>query len=127
MISEGENIKKIFIIVGIITLFAVAGFGVCGYLKAQEVKERGQAMGQIAAGTLNLETLKQDQTEISLLPWKNLSENSTRILKELETVIVAPDDLREKVGEFYSARAKDKYVEAQYLEVLIDVQRKLDL
>ena len=119
--------KKFLIVVGIILICLAAGLGIWGYLKAQEIKKQGDLIERATSETTSLEMVKQDQIEISLLPWKNLAENSSRVLDELENVDFASADLREKIGEFYSAQAKDKYHEAKYMQVLIETQRKLDL
>ncbi|HRZ29267.1 MAG TPA: hypothetical protein P5052_00405 [Candidatus Paceibacterota bacterium] len=40
---------------------------------------------------------------------------------------IVSDSFKEKIDKFYGAQAQDKYQEAQYMQVLIDTQRQLDL
>lgn len=118
---------KAIITIIIIVLLLAAGFGIWGYTKAQEVKKQGKALEQITADTMTLKEINQSDFEISLSDWKNLAEKSSLILSELEKIAAAPEALKNKISQFYSAKTQDKYKEAQYLQFLLDGQRKLDL
>jgi hypothetical protein len=109
-------------------ILALLGFGFWGFVEAQEIKKQGQEIQQITSDTLNLETIRQGQAEVSIEPWKNLSEKSSVTLIELEeNMSSAPEELKKDAAQYYGAKSEDKYVEVQYLLALIDAQERLDL
>lgn len=119
--------KKILWIIIALLVVVGLGFGLWGYMKAQGAKKDGQEIKEITSGTLDIESIKPGQREISLTPWKTLAEKSPSILSELDKNTVAPDSLKTKAAEYYSAKAKDKYVEAQYLQELLAGQSAMNL
>lgn len=118
--------KFIIVLVTIVLVFAII-FGIWGYIKAQDVKKQGAEVEKITAGTLALTPVNQNATEIALTPWKTLSDQATSVLSRLERLSAAPESLKNKASQFYSAKAQDKYKEAQYLNALLAGQRGMDL
>ncbi len=119
--------KKFLIVLVIAIVLAAVGFGAWGYLKAQEFKKQAQQIQQIIEETANLETVNQSDGEVSLNGWKTLSERSVGARTELEDISAISGELKEKVGRFYDAAAKDKYKEAQYLNLLLEGQSEMAL
>jgi hypothetical protein len=119
--------KKVLVVLVVAVVLAAVGFGVWGYLKAQGTKEQNEKLEQITSDTTNLEPVNQSEAEISLSAWKNLSEQSSTIGDELEGITVVSGSLKENAGQFYGAMAQDKYKEAQYLQFLLEGQRKMGL
>jgi hypothetical protein len=118
--------KFIGFLLVIIVLIAVI-FGIWGYIKAQDIKKQGAEIDQITSGTLALTPVNQNGTEISLSAWKTSSDQAASTLSRLEKLSAAPDSLKNKASQFYSAKAQDKYKEAQYLNSLLVGQRGMDL
>ncbi|MDH4358886.1 MAG: hypothetical protein OEV37_03045 [Candidatus Berkelbacteria bacterium] len=119
--------KKALISIIVIVLLAGAGFGVWGYLKAQNIKKQGEDLRQITSDTLSLKSIEPNDVEVSLEEWKNLSENSSSIRNEMSKISNIPSGLESNLSQFYSDKSQGKYKEAQYLQILLDGQRKLDL
>jgi hypothetical protein len=119
--------KKFIVALLVIVLLLVVVFGIWGYIKAQDIKKQGSEIDQITSGTLALTPVNQNGAEISLSAWKALSDQSTSVLSRLEKLSAAPDSLKNKASQFYSAKAQDKYKEAQYLNALLVGQRGMDL
>jgi len=111
----------------IIIILAGVGFGIWGFAKAQKSKEQGKELERITAGVLVLNKIETEDVEVSLTEWKNLSEADPSIKDELEKVSSIPHSLQNKMNEFFSAQPADKYEEVQYLQLLLDGQRQLDL
>lgn len=111
----------------IVIVLAVIGFGIWGYLKASDIKKQGREINEITGNTLNLQTVSMDSADIQLEPWKNLSDKSTDILNQLAQYSAPSDIFKEKARQFYSAKAKDKYGEIQYLQFLKEFQSSMDL
>lgn len=111
----------------IILILAGIGVGVWGYFRANKIKDQAKEIEQITANTLNIEPVKQDESEIPLSTWKNLSDKALAIKTEIDKNSVVPDSLKEKASQYYSAKAQDKYKEIQYLQYLNEFQSEMDL
>ncbi len=119
--------KNVLIAIFVAIFVVGIGFWIWGYLKGQEIKKQGQQLEQITSDTLKLATVNSDSFEISLSEWKNLSEKAPSIIDQFETISAASDLLKEKANRFYGAQSQDKYREAQYLQILLNGQRTMDL
>lgn len=119
--------KKAVLATIIIVLVLGAGIGVWGYFKAQQTKEQGKQLQELTADTMALKEINSSDFEIELISWENLAEKSSSILNELGKITAMPEALKNKINQFYSAKAQDKYKEAQYLQFLLDGQRKMGL
>jgi len=118
---------KITITIIVLVLLLGAGFGFWGYIKAQEVKKQGKAIEQITNGTMGLKEISSGDFEIPLGDWKKVSDSMRLVENKLVSFNAIPLSLQKKINDFYSSEAEVKYKEAQFLQTLIDGQRKMDL
>lgn len=118
---------KTLVMIAVVVLLLGVGFGAWGFVKAQSIKEKAKEIQQITAETLVLREINQSDFEINLAGWKKLVDDSVSVKNELDKIENVPENLKNKIFQFYDAKAQDKYKEAQYLQILLDGQRKLDL
>jgi len=111
----------------VVVILVAAGLGIWGFVKAQQVKEQGRELQELTADTMVLKEINPSDFEIELAGWRNLAEKAPSIKQELDKISTIPGPLANKVFQFYDAKAQDKYKEAQYLQILLNGQRKLDL
>jgi len=119
--------KTFLWVIVVLIILGGAGFGIWGYAKAQDAKKQAKELEQITAGTMDLKKIDSNAVEISLSEWKNLSDKAPSMATELASITLVPESLKNEVGDFYSAKAQDKYKEAQYLQVLLEAKRRLGL
>jgi hypothetical protein len=110
-----------------VIIILAAIFDIWGYVKAQAVKEDGEKLRQLTADLIVLEEVDPYSSQIPLEDWKNLAENSSVVLREIEEFSAIGDSLKQKISEFFLAKPADKYREAQYLQLLISGQEILNL
>lgn len=118
---------RTFLLITAVILLLAIGLGLWGFVQAQSIKEKGKEIQEITSGTLVLEEINSGEVEIDLTDWKNLAEKAQSIKNELEKQENSPVELKNKISQFYDAEAQDKYKEVQYLQILLDGQRRLDL
>ncbi len=113
----------------IITLWVLTGasFGVWGYITAQDVRQQGRDLQRITSDTTRLSRSQFDQSTIKLKYWKLLSDQATSVKSEIQSIHAASETLKANLNSFYSNEASNRYAEIQYLKVLTESQRKLDL
>jgi type II secretory pathway pseudopilin PulG len=114
-------------IIIVVIILAILGIGILGYIKAQDLKKQGKEVEQITADTMKLMRTNSNDPEISLTDWKNLSDKAPTIKSDFEKITTVPNSLKNNLDQFYSAKAQEKYKEAQYLQFLLEGQSSLDL
>lgn len=110
-----------------IAIIAVVIFGIWGFVKAQTVRDRAKDLDQLTTDLLVLEEVDPYGTQIPLADWKNLADRSSSIMEEIEKLSDIDESLKQKMNEFFSVKSIDKYREAQYLQLLMNGQEKLNL
>ncbi len=110
-----------------IVIIAIIAIGIWGYVKAQSVKQEGRELDQIALQFMVLEEIEPKDVSVPLQSWKNLYNNTTVIKEQIDTFDTIPSSLKDKMNEFFSVKLADKYMEVQYLQLLMNGERKFNL
>lgn len=119
--------KKFLFIFLVVIIFLTAIFGIWGYIKAQSVKEDGENLRQLTANLLVLEEVDPYSSQIPLKDWKSLADHGPAISEEVEKLSTIDEFMKQKMSDFFSVESGDKYREAQYLQLLIVGQERLNL
>ncbi len=110
-----------------ILLMAVIVIGILGYNEAREIKMQAEQIEKITARTLNLTSVRENEFEIPVKDWENAGEKAEFIKTELDKFDRIQETLKEDFRKFYSEQALKRFKEAEFLQFLIDGQRKIDL
>jgi len=121
------NKKTIIYVIIAILLIAVMIIGILGYIDARKIKMQAGQIEKITVETLNLTPVRDGEFEIPVKDWENAAKKAEFIKTELDKFDRMPESLKNDVGKFYSEQASKRIKEAEFLQFLIDGQRKIGL
>lgn len=119
--------KTVIYAISILILAIIVIFVFWGFLEAREIKAQTQQIKEITFPTLNLRSIKANEFEMPIGDWKNNAEEFEIIKADLDKFDKTPPSLKENLEKFYSSEAQKRLNEIEFLQFLIDSQRKIDV